>query len=117
MGVTLTVVLAIVSVVGLAISVWAFAISVQSGLWLVTMAAVLLFVASVFAAGLSYSRGHQGWSRQQDRVDRRSITLEPGQSLAFRRMPGRDGYVVVLPENPPGQWTTTRIEPADQDES
>lgn len=113
MEVALTVVLAIVSVVGLSISVWAFVVSVLGGSWLVAMAAVLLFVASVFAAGLSYSLGHQGWSRQQDKIDRRSITLKPGQSLVFRLMPGRDSYVAVLPE--PGQWTTTRIEPVNRE--
>ena len=112
MAVALTVVLAVVSVAGLLISVWAFVVSVLGGSWLVAMAAVLLFVASMLAAGLAYSLGHQGWSRRQDKTGRRGITLEPGQSLVFRLMPGMNSYVAVRPE--PGQWTTTRIDPVHE---
>lgn len=109
MGVALTVVLAVVSEAAIGVSVWAFVVSVQCCAWLDAMAAVLLFVASMLAAGLAYSLGHQGWSRRQDKTGRRGITLEPGQSLVFRLMPGMNSYVAVRHE--PGQWTTTRIEP------
>lgn len=115
MGVVLTVVLAIVSEAGLGISVWGFIVSVQGGSLMDALAAVILFVASVISMLLSYLLVHQrAWSagNRDKAVNRRVLTLKPGQSLAFRLIPGEDSYVTVRPE--PDQRATTRIESADE---
>ena len=117
MGVVLTVVLAIVSEVGLGISVWGFIVSVQGGSLMNTLAAVILFVAAAVGMALSYLFVHQrAWSagNRDKAVNRRVLTLKPGQSLAFRLIPGEDSYVAVRPE--PDQRTTTRIDPVHEEE-
>lgn len=109
------IVLTVVSEVGLAVSVLAFVVSVLGGQWLVAMAAALLFVASVLMLFLAYYFVYtEGENAQRNKmrnkvVNSRVLTLKPGQSMAFRPVPGKDTYVTVRPE--PGQWTTTRIEP------
>ncbi len=101
------VVLAIASETGLGISVWGFIVSVQGGSLMNALAAVILFVASALAMFLSYElvdqrgRSAEHWQRG-NKDNRRSITLEPGQSIVFKIVPSQ------------GQWTTTRIEPADE---
>lgn len=115
------VVLAIVSEAGLTFSVWAIIMSVQVGSWLDVLASVLLFIAAALMLSLSYCFVYTaGKDAQREKmwdkaVNRHVLTLKPGQSMTFKLIPGEDSYVAVRPE--PGQWTTTRIEPADKDES
>ena len=109
------VVLAIASETGLGISVWGFIVSVHGGSLMGALAAVILFVAAVIGMLLSYLLVHQrAWSGgNRDRcANRRVLTLKPGQSMAFRLIPGEDSYVTVRPE--PDQWATTRIDPVHE---
>lgn len=110
----IAVVLAIVSEAGLGISVWAFGMSISSGSWLDVLGSVFLFIAAALTLSLSYcfvytagedaQRG-EVWDRA---VNRRVLALKPGQSMAFRLIPGEDSYVTVRPE--PDQWATTRTD-------
>lgn len=102
------VVLAIASETGLGISVWGFIVSVQGGSLMDALAAVILFVVSALAMFLSYElvdqRTCSAKQRQRGNKDNRwGITLEPGQSVMFKIVPAQ------------GQWTTTRIDPAGED--
>ena len=112
--------LAIVSEAGMGFSVWATIISVQVGSWQDALASVLLFIAAALVLFLSYGfvytagkdvQSEKMWDKA---VNRRVLTLKPGQSMAFRLIPGEDSYVTVRPE--PGQWTTTRIEPVREND-
>ena len=114
----IAVVLAIVSEAALGVSVWGFIASLQQGSWQCAIAAVCAFVAAdlmlflsyyfVYGAGMAAQR-EKMWNKA---VNRRVLTLKPGQSMAFRLVPGEDSYVTVRPE--PDQWATTRIDPVHE---
>lgn len=111
----IAVVLTTVSEVVIGVSVWGFIASLQQGSWQCAIAAVCAFVAAdlmlflsyyfVYGAGMAAQR-EKMWDKA---VNSHVLTLKPGQSMAFRLVPGEDSYVMVRPE--PDQRTTTRIEP------
>lgn len=116
----MAVVIAVLAPCFVGVSAFLFGLALVSGasLSVVAQAGVLLvsvLIMQLLAYLIIYEAGQDSTrDKEEEEPDVRAISLKSGQSIAFRLMPGRDSYVTVLPGNPPGQWTTTRIEPADE---
>lgn len=96
--------------VGVSASLFGCALASSASLHLVVQTAILLvsaLIMQLLAYVMMIVKGDEDRIREE-RERGTGIPLKPGQSVAFRLMPGRGNWVTVRPEQ--GQWTATRIE-------
>lgn len=94
------------SVVGMStigVSSWAFAVAVESSSLSIAVASALLFVAGALVLFLSYAMAYVAGedaerAKRDDKARATGITLKPGQSIAFRLIPGREKWVTAIPQ-------------------